>query len=710
MRVLLTRPEAQSRALAESLAARGIDCLVDPLLDVAPMPGAVLDLEGVQAVLATSANGVRALADATPRRDVRVLAVGPATADACRDAGFLGVEAAGGDVAALAALAGERLDPARGRLVHVAGTAVAGDLSGDLKARGFTVERVVLYEARTAEALSPATAAALRYGKLDGVLLFSPRTAATFARLVGAAGLAATCSRLTAFCLSPAVAEALVPTENGANPSGGLAPMRVRVAQRPETDALLDLLLTEAKAMTDRQPEADAPRSGPAAASAAPSSAAPSASAPPTGAAPASSAAPASGAASASGAAASSPKPGPAKPGAKAPPAPPPGRSFRPLTLAAALALLVVFGGILYANRPDLFARFGIGGGGRGAALSDGTGAAGARDDDLAIRLRALEAAVDGVSQKTDSVGDVATQIGVLNEQSAAVEKRLAEFEQRLQAVEARLGEGGAPGAPAAAGEAAAGTLAALDKRLDSLEARAAGAASEETVANRLARQDERIGMLETAARGAGIDARETAAVFALGRLRTELDAGLPFGAALKSLDSLVRSGPLAADPPVRAALDRIAGRADGGVPTLADLRARFDAVARDALAAARRAPAEAGLGERLKSGLGNLVTVRRTGDVPGAEPDAIVARAERRLAVGDLGKAVDELASLEGAAAEAAAPWLDDARARLAAGESLVVLEGRMAAELGAGIDAPGTPAMPRLPAEAAPQKGAAP
>jgi uroporphyrinogen-III synthase len=235
MRVLLTRPEAQSRPLAERLAEAGIHSLIEPLLDLAPVADARLDLDGVQAVLATSANGVRALAAATQRRDVALFAVGPATAEAATAAGFARVATAGGDVEALAELVTQRLDPLAGRLVHVAGTAVAGDLSGALSARGFTVARAVLYDAQPATRLGEATVAALRQGGLDGVLFFSPRTARTFASLVKSGGLEATCAGLAAFCLSPAVADALA----------GLAFRHVGVAQRSETDALLALLSCE---------------------------------------------------------------------------------------------------------------------------------------------------------------------------------------------------------------------------------------------------------------------------------------------------------------------------------------------------------------------------------------------------------------------------------------------------------------------------------
>jgi uroporphyrinogen-III synthase len=144
----------------------------------------------VQAVLCTSANGVRALARATAERAVPVFAVGDRTATRARAEGFGAVESASGDAEDLARLVRRRLDPRAGRLVHVAGSAVTGDLAGTLAAGGFAVERIVLYEARPAIALTASTACLIGDGRIDLALFFSPRTAAIFARLVALADVA----------------------------------------------------------------------------------------------------------------------------------------------------------------------------------------------------------------------------------------------------------------------------------------------------------------------------------------------------------------------------------------------------------------------------------------------------------------------------------------------------------------------------------------
>jgi len=234
MKVLVTRAEDEARRLAATLAARGIDSLIEPLLAIRFRPEGVKVLasflDNVQAALFTSANGARAFAAATARRDFRIFTVGETTAAAARAAGFTRVESANGNVDDLAALVIARLKPGDGVLIHSAGSVTAGDLAGVLGAAGFTLRRAVLYEAVAAERLSPALRDALARGELAAALFFSPRTAAIFVRLV--AGLETHCVSLAAVAFSPAVAAALEP----------LPWRRIAVASSPQEAELLRAL------------------------------------------------------------------------------------------------------------------------------------------------------------------------------------------------------------------------------------------------------------------------------------------------------------------------------------------------------------------------------------------------------------------------------------------------------------------------------------
>ena len=230
MRVVVTRPHGDCAAVVALLSARGHDAVIAPLLSITFDHQTRIDLSGVRAVLLTSANGARALATATTCRDCLLFAVGAATAAAAADAGFNRVISANGDVAGLAGMVRAELMPEGGRLLHVAGQDVAGDLVALLPE--FRVERAVLYRALAADSLPDVLRHALVDGAADAVLFYSPRTAATFARLVDSAGLGHHCATLLAVCLSPAVADALQ----------ALKFRDIRVAARPDQDSLLAAL------------------------------------------------------------------------------------------------------------------------------------------------------------------------------------------------------------------------------------------------------------------------------------------------------------------------------------------------------------------------------------------------------------------------------------------------------------------------------------
>ncbi|MGZ8995690.1 MAG: uroporphyrinogen-III synthase [Rhodospirillales bacterium] len=206
-RILITRPREDAEPLAAILAGHGIDSLIEPLMRAEFVPGERLVLDDVQALIATSANGVRAFAARDPRRSLPVCAVGDATARAARAEGFAEVASASGDVEALAEMIIAGHDPAAGAFLHIAGAVSAGDLGGRLAAAGFAYRRTVLYAMRPARALSPPARDAVAAGRLSGVALYSPRTATLFAELIAADDLAAACRDLRAYCLSQAVAQ-----------------------------------------------------------------------------------------------------------------------------------------------------------------------------------------------------------------------------------------------------------------------------------------------------------------------------------------------------------------------------------------------------------------------------------------------------------------------------------------------------------------------
>src|ERR1700689_137219 len=102
MRVLVTRPYDDALETAAKLKALGHHAILAPLLEIRFRDGAEIALDGVQAILATSANGVRALERRTTQRNVPLFAIGRQSAVVARAAGFSDVQSADGDGTALA--------------------------------------------------------------------------------------------------------------------------------------------------------------------------------------------------------------------------------------------------------------------------------------------------------------------------------------------------------------------------------------------------------------------------------------------------------------------------------------------------------------------------------------------------------------------------------------------------------------------------------
>lgn len=221
LRIAITRALPDAERTAQAIRTRGGEPLIAPLLSIETRAFDT-DLGGVQALLFTSAAGVRAFAEASDERARPVLCVGDATAETARARGFQDVRPAAGAAQALTALAAQALDPRAGTLLHVSGADIASDMIGPLSTAGFDAERRIAYEAATAKALPEAFS-----GPLDVVLFYSARAARAFVAL-GAPGAAS----LTAACMSPNVAKAAEPERW----------KRVIVASSPREDALLDAI------------------------------------------------------------------------------------------------------------------------------------------------------------------------------------------------------------------------------------------------------------------------------------------------------------------------------------------------------------------------------------------------------------------------------------------------------------------------------------
>ena len=233
MRVLLIRPRAQSEATACRLRAQGHESVIDPILEIRPLPLPPLDSGHLAAVLVTSANAAAALPPALHR--LPLFTVGAATAAAVRDQGCPDVRQGPGDGVGLAGLVMATLPAAAGTVLHLAGAEVSPGLARTLEAAGYDYRKVTAYAASPTDAPAASTVRELRHGTLDAVLLHSPRSARTWMENVRARDLEPCLRRLLACCISPATAQPLREATFA----------EVRVAARPEETALVGCLATQ---------------------------------------------------------------------------------------------------------------------------------------------------------------------------------------------------------------------------------------------------------------------------------------------------------------------------------------------------------------------------------------------------------------------------------------------------------------------------------
>jgi uroporphyrinogen-III synthase len=625
MRVLITRPEREAVTLATALSQRGHMPVIAPLFRLEilhPPADFAASLAACQAVLLTSANGARALAEASEQRGRPILAVGDTTATTAEGLGYTAVSSAAGDGAALVELVRKRLDPKAGPLVHVSGVDLALDLGAALGRDGFEVRRFALYDARGESTLPDSARAALQARALDAATFFSPRAAAQFAKLVGEAGLADSMRSLTAIGISPA---ALAPL--------GKLPFKASVAAaRPTRQAVLDEIDRLAEAGVQGQAiMSDTPSSPPPP----PSMAKPVQVRRGLGVFGAFVIGLVAAAIVLAGAVISLPFwPEQARVlwrgQAAIPPAPTPALDLQSVQAAAS----AVANAAVETARRDLTARL----------------------DDLEQRLRALSATAA--------------------EKPTGSDPAVAELRGRVEALEGR---------PAAAPTAAPPSPEA-DKEMAVLRAEIAtlhGAL--QTLDQSMTGQREQTKALSDAlgARTAGeqkalVAARASAVIGVAARLSAALDSDLPFATDLTLLAPLAQG-----DTKLTEVAATLQPYGQAGVASRAALAASFPAVAKAALS---DDVAGDSFGQRLLGKVRSIVSLRRVGDdVPGDSVEAKLARAEAALDAEDLVKAVDLVKSLPPQTNKATAAWLARAEAHLAAKRAIDELAAHAISLLGA-------------------------
>ncbi|WP_207455417.1 mitofilin family membrane protein [Azospirillum sp. SYSU D00513] len=296
-----------------------------------------------------------------------------------------------------------------------------------------------------------------------------------------------------------------------------------------------------------------------------------------------------------------------------------------------------------------------------------------------AVDTQALTGRIDALEQRLASVGSGDTAAAPAQPAPppvdiAPLEQSLAQLTSRLDGLEQR-------GSQQSEQQQ---RVAELTQRLSGLEQQLSQVGQNASAAQGLQQEvgtlkEQLASVNKTVEERSNSAAAAQAMVLAAGQLRNTLAAGQPFQSDLQAVRSLGIG-----DPQITQPLDTLAPYAAKGIPTEPQLAERFEPLAAEIVRADDKGDPRDWL-DQVKGTLATLVTVRQEGGgVVGTSTGAIVARAEAAIQKGDIPGAVQELSGLQGPAAAAAAPWLEDAKARLAANQATRQLSSRAIALMG--------------------------
>lgn len=234
LKLLVTRPQPDAARTAAHLAALDIEPVIAPMLEAMPINGPLPDPDTISAIAFTSINAVRFFSARTPGADFLakpVYAVGEATADAARAAGFGDVSAAEGTLANLTTHIASRHKG--GAIFHPGARDLTGDLGLALKPHAIPVLSTTFYAMEQAKTFPPGVREALVEGDIAAALFFSARTADSFSRLAAGPDFIVTRTMLHCLCLS----------ENCAAPLTQSHFLRIALAGDPSHEAMMALAL-----------------------------------------------------------------------------------------------------------------------------------------------------------------------------------------------------------------------------------------------------------------------------------------------------------------------------------------------------------------------------------------------------------------------------------------------------------------------------------
>ncbi len=190
LNLLITRPQQQAEQTAALLKTRGFTPIIEPMLKVelleTPLPQ-----ENFDAIILTSSNAIPILTTKWPAstmRKIPVLATGESTRDQARFAGFHNCDCVQGSALELSEQVPSWMQKHHlsqsAKLLYPCAETRAHDLTIILAAQKIECHPWPTYRTIAATEFTKKSRLKLEIGKIDGVLVYSKRSAQTFLNLI----------------------------------------------------------------------------------------------------------------------------------------------------------------------------------------------------------------------------------------------------------------------------------------------------------------------------------------------------------------------------------------------------------------------------------------------------------------------------------------------------------------------------------------------
>lgn len=285
-------------------------------------------------------------------------------------------------------------------------------------------------------------------------------------------------------------------------------------------------------------------------------------------------------------------------------------------------------------------------------------------------RIDALQTNFAGQQKLQDTVDELAVLFANTKGQSGQTAGQM-DSQQAQSAIASMMGGDPQQSGAVTSGQGAADTTAATD--------------APETVEEALAEAQEGDGALSETLHGVSkTDLKAAAYLIGLSKFRqTTRRSKTPLTEDLDLIYRMVDED----DTELRAAIERLAPQAERGVLTPDGLSGQFKGLAGDIVVSSLKGE-DISLKDRANARLHDVLKVEKDGEMlTGTDTQVTVERAQAYLDEGNIEAALAELKTLDGAAAEEAAPFMEEAEMTLAAQQVQALLGDKILSHFGGGL-----------------------